>query len=445
MILARFLTPDAFGMVGVLSVFFMIARTLMDAGLGGSLVKEKEITEVDCSTIFVFNIFIGILLYILIFLFAQIIEDYFATPGLSIIVKVLCLMFIINSIGLVPWALLTRYLQFKEMTYINIIAVFCASIVAITLAIYNYGVYALVSYQLVSALIITILSFKVSHFKISCKFSIDSIRRLLPFGIFTTLVTTIDTIYENIATFLFGKYLNMQQAGYLSQAKRLEEVPSQSVAQAISSVAFPVLNQLRYNKEQFAEECKETFQNIMLLILPVLTIIAAFSQQVVLIVFGEQWIPASEYLSLLMFAAVFQIAETLNRAFIKSTTKVLELFKFTLIKRFIGIGLIIIALLIQPSYILYAYIISTFIGYLVNAYLLSKVTVITFVSQLRLLFVTILPCGIYYCISIVLEHIYPSLIVQVIIGLTFIMLYYLIILKLYNINILSLVNKFIRK
>ena len=158
MILARYLLPDDFGKVGALSVFFMVANALMDAGLGGSLVKEPNLTNTDCSTIFIFNFVVSVFLYVLIFLFSSKIELYFDSSGLSMVVRVLCLIFVINSLGLVPRSLLQRSLKFKQLTIINVISVFVAALVSVLLALYQFGVYALVAYQIVSAAIMVILS-----------------------------------------------------------------------------------------------------------------------------------------------------------------------------------------------------------------------------------------------------------------------------------------------
>ena len=445
MALARFLTPDDFGMVGVLSVFFMVAKTLMDAGLGGSLIKEKEISNLDCSTIFVFNIVVSLLLYFFIYLFAGTIENYFETPGLSKVVRVLCLVFIINSFGLVPWSLLVRYLKFRTITIINVVSVICAAIVSILMAIYKFGVYSLVSYQIVAAVVTVLLSIKASDFKVSFRFSLKSLHHLIPFGIFTTFSTIIDTIYENLITFLFGKYLNMQQAGYLSQAKRLEEVPSQSVAQTISNVAFPILTQLREDSDIFAKECTTTFKTVLLLVLPLLLVMCVFSEPIIHLVFGKQWIPAAPYLSLLVFAAVFHIAETLNRTFIKSTTQVRELFRYTLIKRAIGIAIIFAFLFIEPKLVLYGYIVSTFIGYLFNVHLLSRVSSLSFFSQIQLFLIILLPNAIYCIIMIIVNSLSLSLSIKIIIGAFLLIVYYLGALRLYQVNVITLISKLIKK
>lgn len=444
MILARILSPSDFGMIGVLSIFFVIANTLMDAGLGGSLVKELKLTKIDCSTIFVFNFTVSLLLYLLLFLLSDSIERYFNVDGLASVVKVLCIIFLINSWGLVPRSLLTRSLRFKILTIINIVGVLAAAVASIGFAILQYGVFALVAYQLTEAFVKVILSIRASRFVISFGFSWSSLRRLIPFGIFTTFTTIIDTVYENLITFLFGKYLNMQQAGYLSQAKRLEEVPSQSIATTISSVAFPVLTHLRNDSARFTYECNNTFKTVLLLALPLLFTVALFSNSIILLIFGPQWQPASHYLSLLVFAAIFLIAETLNRSFIKATTRVEMLLNYTIIKRIVGISIIVICLYFGTQYVLPGYIISTFIGFLFNIFLLSRVSDVTVWTQLKLFTFVLLPSVIYYVTMYCIFLCVHSLIAQIVINLSILSLYYFGILRLYNINIYAWLLIFIK-
>ena len=447
MVLARYLSPDDFGKVGALSVFFMVANTLMDAGLGGSLIKEPNLTKVDCSTILLFNFVASLILYALIFLFSSTIESYFESPGLSMVVRILCLIFVINSLGLVPRSLLQRNLKFRHLTIINVVSVFVAALTSVALALYQFGVYALVAYQIVSAAIMVILSIKVSGFIFSLQFSRNSLFRLMPFGVFTTLTSAIDAIYENLITFLFGKYLNMQQAGFLYQAKRLEEVPSQSVVQTISNVAFPVLTKLRTNANEFSNECNATFKNFLLLVLPVLFTLSIFSEPIMVIVFGEQWRPSAPYLSLLIYAAIFHMAETLNRTFIKSTTQVDLLFKYTILKRILGIGVIFICLSINPRIVLNGYIISTFIGYLLNVHLLSRVSEMTISKQLESLVLVLLPNVVYFFFMSLLKDFVDSFCFQIIFCLLSLFVYYFVILRIYGINILlqlsSLYNRFL--
>lgn len=443
-ILARFLSPDDFGMIGVLAVIFAVANILLDSGLGGSLIKETNISKLDCSTISVFNIIVGVIIYILLFFLAPFIEGCFDIKNLSNVVRLLSLIFPISAFGLVPLSLLKRNLEFDKLFISYISGVIIASIVAISLAVCNYGVYALVSYQLVNNTVLVILNFFFSKYKISFGFSLASFKRLIPFGFFTSIVSIVDTIYENIMTMLTGKYLNVQTAGYLYQAKRLEETMSSSLATAIGSVAFPVLSRVKDDKNLFNRECRKTFSTITLLIFPILITVSLFSSPILVILFGKQWEPSSIYLRILMFAGIFILMEKLILSFIKAYGQVKQLSIWTLVKRGTGILVLLASLVYDPESMIYAYLLTTFLGFCVNGYVFTSLTGESAKGLSILVLRNLLPVVIYftmiYLISVVLSET-----VCLAVAAVYLITYYLGYLKYRGVNIPLILRNFIQR
>ena len=438
-ILARYLLPEAFGTIAVLNVFLSTASVLMDSGLGGSLVKEKEITKVDCSTIFVFNISISSILYLIIFLFSGYIENFYGIPNLKNITRILCLCFVINSFGLVPKALLIKDIKFKSLTEINLYSYSLSSIVAIILGIIYKNVYALLAHQLLNSLFQVLFSVYKSQYKYSSKFSMKSLKKLFSFGIYTTMISVIDSIYENIITVFFGKVYNAQQAGYVGQAKKLEELSTRSIAQTVNNVAFPILVKYRDDRTKFLAESNRIFKTLLAITAPALFSIAIFSEEIILVLFGTQWYQSAGYLNLLIFAGIFILCESLNRNFIKSLTLVNQLFEITIWKRIVGILLITITAFITPEHLLHAYILSSFIGFLFNNRLYSNSIKISFWEQLFVMIKILFPSFIYYIIMTIL-HIESSFI-KIAIASLFLLVYYWGILPMYNIHIIESIKK----
>lgn len=442
MFLARYLTPADFGQIGVLTVFFSIANTLMDSGLGGSLIKEKKISALDCSTISCFNIVISIFVYIFLFILAPEIEQYFNVKGLSSVMRILCLVFVINSFALVPKTLLTRNLKFKELSFITTWSYIMGAVTSIILAYFKFGVYALVAFQLVIALANVVFSYYYSVYKFSISFSKASFLRLYSFGIFTTICQIVDSFYENILTFLFGKFLSIQSAGYLDQAKKMENAVSNSLATTISGVAFPILTRYKEDKDKFWKESKSIFVTITTGLFPLILMLALFSKEIILIVFGKKWLAASPYFSLLLFAGLFSIMETLNRNFIKSIGAVKQLAIITLIKRFVGLFIIVAFLLLfSPEEMLYGYILSCFIGFLINDYLLCNLLgrncLINMIYNFKIIF-PILFVFVFLC----LLHIkVTGLYFYICSFLMLLFLYVCILPRIGGINIIKLVKK----
>ena len=435
-ILARFLTPDDFGTIGVVTIIFTVANVLIDSGLGGSLVKEKNITKLDCSTIATFNSVVGLIIYVIIFFSAGFWESYFEIDGLTSIIRILSITFLIGPIGLVPKAIMNRELKFGAISIIAIVSILVASVVSIVMALMGSGVWSLVAFQLVNTAVMVLISCVYCKYIISFRFSWESFKRLFSFGFFTTITSAIDTIYENLITTLTGKYLNVTHAGYLSQAKKLEEALTTSMATAIGNVSFPIITKLKDDIHAFRKECFSVYKVIPLLTFPLLLMVSAFSTEIVELLFGKQWIPAGPYLSALIYAGLFIILETLIRSFIKSFCEVKKLAVATLIKRTLGILILIVAIIIKPESIVNAYILSSLVGLVVNAILFHRILTVSLWELFWRTLIILIPSVFTYLVVVLfVKTITETLSLQVVLSIFALALYYLICMPMFKISL----------
>lgn len=399
MILARLLSPSDFGTIGVLTIIFTLANVLVDSGLGGSLIKEKLISKRDCSTIGSFSLVISVILYLCLYVGSSNIEQYFDIPDLALIVKLLSLTFVIGAVGLVPKTILVRNLRFGTLCLITIMGALGGSLVSIIMAVCDFGVFSLVAFQLVNVLITTIIAIGATRYSVSLCFSLASFKRLISFGLFTTITSVIDTIYENLLTTLIGKYVNVAQAGYLFQAKRLEEAMTTSVALTITNVSFPIMTKLKEDISQFKVEAISLMRTVVLLIFPLLFTVILFSELIVTFILGQEWLPAAFYLSVLMWAGMILIIESLLRSFIKSLCAVKKLMYITLFKRTLGIFIIVFTLMITPRLVIYGYVISCFIGLLANTYTYSSIIKTSMIAIWSTIIKMVAPATVYFVVA----------------------------------------------
>lgn len=446
LILARFVTPDAFGTIGVLAVIFTVANILLDSGLGGSLIKEKDISDIDCSSISLFNVVVSLTIYLILFFTSTYIQDYFNIEGLANVVKTISIVFPITAIGIVPLTLLKRNLQFDRIFISSISGVILASIVAIIIAVLGGDIYALVAYQIIVNLVNVILNFAFSKYKLSIKFSYSSLKRLIPFGFFTSVVSIVDTIYENIMTMLTGKFLNVQTAGYLYQAKRLEETTSTSAAMAVGIVAFPILTKLKDDLCVFRTECIKTLDTISLIAFPLLIVVSIFSEEVIILLFGKQWVLSASYLKVLMICGIFILTEQLMLSFIKSLGKVDRLMYFTLVKRIIGLSVLLATLLLDANLLVYGYLITTVIGCAFNVLLYSVLTKQHMCKVYAHILNNMLPSIFIFIIYQIIDTcLCVGLYIRIFIVVIFMCTYYMLYLRVRGINIVNIVKSFIEK
>lgn len=424
MVLTRYLTPDDFGMIGVLSLIFMVANILSEAGLGGALVIQKELKEDDCSTIFTFNMVVSCSLYLLVLGLSNSIERFYEVEGLALVTRVICLVFVINAFACVPRTILYHRLQFKQLCIITIFSVVISSVISIVMAVMNFGVYSLVTYQISLAVLQLIGLLIVSKYRFVIAFRWSNFKSLFSFGFFTTFCGVIDTIYENLLAAIYGKCFNMTQAGYLSQAKKIEEASTQALLSTVNTTAFPILSKLKDDKAKFKLEALSIWKLIPILIFPILIVLMVYSKETILLLFGEQWLDASSYLSLLIIAGMFMIMDSITRNFIKSLGKVKELLYATVIKRIIACILIVVFAFISIDLIMYGYILSSIIGLIVNLYTYHTIGYISIGDIFKELIrpiIWILPLwalivASYYCI--------PYLLLKLVVTILVILFYY---------------------
>ncbi len=381
LILARFLSPEEFGKVGVLAILIKLATLLADSGMGGSLVKEQNLTKKDCSTVFVFNLFFSCLLYLILFFLAPAFEHYFSIDGLTAVSRVATLPFVINALTIVPRSLCIKRLEFDKIFYVTLLSTLLSIIIAVFLAWKGCGVWALISYSIANAFFSNIGFHIVGKYLPSLSFSLTSFKKLFSFGLFTTLSAVIDTIYENVLSILLGKNVGAVEVGYYSQAKKIEEAPSLSLSITVGSVAFPILCKIVDDQNAFKMQAKKIQSTLMSLATPVMLLLSVYSKPIISFLLGDDWLPASHYLSLLSIAGIFLILENTNRTFIKSEGRSDLMFFLAVIKRTISILILLISMSFGINAVLWAYVFTTFFCMFMNATALAKISSFSLLEQ----------------------------------------------------------------
>lgn len=440
-ILARILTPEDFGMVGVLGVFIAIANVLIDTGLGGSLVKEKCLSKSDCAAVSVFNMGVSVLLYMSIYLAAPYIEQFYQLEGLTTITRSFSIVFIVSAFGLVPRSLLVRDLKFKQLGILSIVAVIISSVCAIGAAISGWNAYALVLYQVLNAFISTMGCIILSKYTFSVRFRKSAFLKHFSFGFYTTLANIIDAIYDNILVVITGKISTVDQVGYMSQSKKIQDVSTSGISLSINNVAFPLLTKYRDEKESFVRESNQLLSTVSLLLFPILVLISIFAKQVILIVFGEQWIDATPYLSALMVAGIFVILERLIRNYIKSLLLVKELLKITILQRLVGLAIIVGLTISSHKLLIISYVFASIIVWLISSLKYTQLIDISFKQFLAEQCRAIVPSLLFFVILRILSYAMNNIVIMFAITVVLMTVYYFVVLpQCYSISIKNIVK-----
>lgn len=312
LVLARILTPSDFGVIGIVSIFIVLSTVLFDSGFANALIREKDPSEGDYSTVFIYNVLVASTLYIVLFFSAGLISRFFETPQILGILRVLGLVLIIDAIGFVQRVQLTRKLQFNVLMKINILCPILSGIIAIGFALNGYGIWSLVIKLLLTQVLLAVLYSFTNRWRPSLVFSKTSFKHLFDFGWKLLVAKLISQFYENLYALIIGSGFSMTTLGFFTNAQKLSTSASYSIESSVEKVSYPVLSKFQDDEPRLKAAFQKTFKNTVFITFPIMLVLAAIAPALFGLLLGEDWLPAIPYFQIMCFAGIFTPLHSLN-------------------------------------------------------------------------------------------------------------------------------------
>ncbi|WP_432360336.1 GNAT family N-acetyltransferase [Sporosarcina sp. UB5] len=373
-ILARLLLPEHFGIIGMILIFIAISESIIESGFSQALIRDQHATQVDYSTVFHFNMIVSILLYLLIFLSAPIISDFFNEPQLVSIIRVLSTVLIIKSLGIVQRVLLRKKVDFKTMTKISFISVICSGTVTVVMAFMGYGVWSLVVNMILLQSGQTVFLWLFNRWYPSWTFNIQSFKRYFVFGYKLLLSGMIYTFYENLYFLIIGRLFTPNQLGYYTNAVKVKDLASMAIIVTVQRVTFPVLSSIQNDEERLKSGFRNTIKTAAYINFPLMIGLAAIAKPLFLLLLGEKWLPSVIYFQLLCFEGMLYPIHSLNLNILQVKGRSDLFLLLEVIKKIILTILIVCALYFSLGILglIGAAVINSFISLLLNAVYSAK-------------------------------------------------------------------------
>ena len=343
-IIARILSPEDFGIVGMTAIFIAIANSVVESGFGSALIQKKEKTEADYSTCFYFNIIVGVALYGLLWVAAPWIATFYRTPILTDVVRVLGLSFIINSLSISQTARMTSELRFRQMSVVTIVAQLATGGLGLVMALSGWGVWSLV-FQQVASCALRLVGMEVClRWFPRLVFSRESFRHLFGFGSKILCSSIINTVYNNLYTLVIGRAFSASDVGYFNRANQTAQLPTLSISQVVMKVAYPLMAQVQDDEERLRAAYMKFLRLQLFALFPILLGLAALAEPLVLVLLGEKWLPAVPLIQVLCLGSLFDplTVINLNILYVKGRTDLV--LRLELIKKPIGFTILFISL-----------------------------------------------------------------------------------------------------
>lgn len=311
-VLTRLLLPEHFGVMGMILVFIAISNSIVDSGFSQALIRDQETSQADYSTVFYFNLFMACSLYCILYFAAPVVSRFYDEPQLIAILRILSLALIINSLGIIQKVKLTKKVDFKSITKANVIAVIVSGTITITCAVKGYGVWSLVINLLVLQGTQTVCLWVFNRWLPSLTFNVHSFLKFFEFGYKLLLSGLLDTFYNNIYFILIGKTYSTSSLGFYTNAVRLRDLTSQSIAVTIQRVTYPILSSIQDDEDRLKFSFRKIIKMSAFVNFPLMIGLASIATPLFTLLFGERWLPAVIYFQLLCFAGMLYPIHAIN-------------------------------------------------------------------------------------------------------------------------------------
>ena len=366
--MARLVSPEAYGLIGMLSVFLAISTLFIEGGFSKALIQRKNCSQTDYSTVFYFNLIVSVIIYLALYFSAPFIADFYNTPDLVLLTRVMGLQFIIVAFIVVQKAKLLIDINFKTQAKINILAVLISGAVGLYMAYHNYGVWALVGQNLALAGATTLLMWLNSGWTPSWLFSLKSFQEMFGYGSKILLAGLYSTILNNIYTIVIGKWYQSKALGYYTRANTLAEMSSGTLNVIVSNVTFPLLSSIQHDREKLVSVYSRMLSMTAFIIFPLMTLFAVIAEPFIRIFLTDKWLPATVLLQWLCLAKMFMPISSLNLNLLNAVGRS-DLFLKTDLSK---LPIIVLAMVITLPIGVHAMVIGSFIvtvlSYFINAY-----------------------------------------------------------------------------
>lgn len=382
-VLARLLSPDDYGLLGIISIFTAVCTALINGGFGSALIRKKDVTDDDYNTAFIVNIGLSLILYGIIFVCSPLIANFFNRQELISLTRVSSLGMIIGAFALVQQARLTKRIDFKTQTIITLIASITSGIIGIVMALLGCGVWSLVAQLLSLQGLRTVLLWFINHWTPQLRFSINSFKDLFGFGWKMMISNVLDNIWKELYQVVVGKFYSSATLGQYTRAKQFSQLFSNNLTTVIQRVTYPVLSNIQDDKTRMVSAYRRIIKITMFITAVSMLALGAVSGPLIYCLIGPKWNEAATYLPLICIAGSLYPLHAINLNMLQVQGRSDLYLVLEVVKKIIGLAPLFVGAFVGIMAMLYVNLAIGVFSYFLNSYFSGKQLGYSSLMQLR--------------------------------------------------------------
>lgn len=382
-VLARLIMPEQFAAIAMLSIFLAVAQIFINSGFSTALMRKHNRTQVDCSSVFYFNIVISILTYWILYILAPYVAIFYNLPELKPILRVTSISLIIGSFAGVHQTLFSIRMDFRSLAKYNLAALIISGAIGILMAYKGFQVWALVAQSLVSIAVSTTLICYNSTWRPTWQFSWSSLSEFFGFGSKLLASGLLDTVYTNMYSVVIGKFFPHSDLAFYNRAVGLKTIASTTPTSVLQSVTFPALCKLQTNDDVLRNSYRRMLRISAFVVFPLCLGIGGVSYPLINVLYTDTWIYAAVLLQIIVFAGMWYPIHAINLNLLKVKGRSDLFFRLEIIKKIFGVIILCITLPIGLEAMCYGSIFNSISSLIINTYYTGKLLNLGFFTQMK--------------------------------------------------------------
>ena len=374
-VLANVLTKEEFGLVGAVMVFQAFASLFVDSGFSGALIQRKAPTDTDYSTVLYFNLGVSVLIYCILWLSAPLIDSLFNAGGALVpLARVMFLTFVLNATAIVQTNRLMKQMNVRMIAVSNAVGLVVSGATGIILALQGYGAWAIVWQSIVLSAVKSGLLWATSRWRPQATFSMASLRSIFAVGVGIMTSSFLNTVFQNIYSFIIGTYYNLANLGCYTQADKWSKMGVTSLSQTVTASFLPVLSGCQDDRPRFHRMMAKTNRFTAYVAMPCLVLLVLLSEAIFHTLFGTKWDEAIVLFQLLAARGIFVVLTSLYTTQITAIGAARKLVESEVVKDMLTVAAIIATIPFGIEWLVGGQVIAAAVCFVYSQWLVARTT-----------------------------------------------------------------------
>ena len=370
--LARLLSPDEYGLVDICLIFTTVLNGIVDSGFSNALIRKKDVTDEDYNTMFMTNMAISIVLYILLFVSAPFVSDFCHRVELTPLVRATGLILFFNALSITQVTILTKKIDFKTKTKASLVSAIISGGIGIALAFMGYGVWSLVAQQLSKQLLYTLCLWVLNNWWPKFTFYRDSFKYMWGFGWKLLASGILNNVWNQLYQVVIGRYYTPSTLGHYTRANECASIFSSNLTTIIQRVTFPVLSELQDDKKKLLVSYRKLIKVSMFVTVISMFALGAMAEPMIYSLIGPQWHQAATFLPFICITMSLYPLHAINLNMLQVQGRSDLFLYLEIVKKIITLIPMFIGAFVGVYWMLCASIFTGFIAFLLNSWFTGK-------------------------------------------------------------------------